>query len=217
MEKMKKLVSTKGPAFKSAAEMRASYRAQRIAEKGGLGRIIASRVLTEENARNSKVIIRMGALRRAEADHWLCPFHIEGIVEAGIHYAHGVDALQSIILALAGIRFHLNRTGRPFVWFGDDHGIPRRVSTDYGRTFAQRVDRAIERESKSAQMRWLRTRKVEIASAQAQLKVLKKGMFHAPARWRRNLKAEITKREAQLKAAKESAARREANLKKWKP
>src|SRR5262249_53088264 len=155
--------------------------------------------------------------RRAEADHWLCPFHIQGIVEAGIHYAHGVDALQSIILALAGIRFHLNRTGRPFVWFGDDHGIPRQVPTDYGRTFAQRVDRAIERESKGAQMRWLRTRKVEIASAEAQLKVLKRGKYRSKALGATaDLKAEIVKREAQLKAAKESAAKWESNLKKWK-
>jgi hypothetical protein len=159
----------------------------------------------------------MGAPRRVEADCWLCPFLIRGIVESGIHYAVGSDALQSIIMALAGIRLYLNQTGRQFIWFGDDHGIPRHVPTDYGRTFAQRVDRAIERESKRVQVGWLRTRKAEIASAEERLKVLKKGGYRSKVpEAKADREAEIVKREAQLKAAKKGAATWEAGLKKWK-
>lgn len=204
--------------FRSSAELKALYRAERRVKKSGLGRIIASRVLTEENARNSKITITVGAPRRVEADHWLCPFLIEGIVESGIHYGYGVDALQSLLVAVAGIRWHLEQTGRCFIWLGDDHGIPQQVPTAYGRTFAQRVEKAIERESKRVQLGRLRARKAEIASAEARLRVLKTGA----SRWKEpagkaNLKAEITKQEAKLKAAKRAAADWEADLRKWKP
>jgi hypothetical protein len=119
---------------------------------------------------------------------------------------------------VSGIRWYLEQTGRHFIWLGDDHGIPRQVPTDYGRIFAQRVDKAIERESKRVQVGKLRVRKAEIAAAEARLKVLKKG----GARWKEpagkaNIKAEIIKREAKLKAAKKIAANWEADLRKWKP
>jgi hypothetical protein len=175
-------------------------------------------VLTEESARNSKITITMGAPRRVESDHWLCPFLIEGIVESGIHYGYGVDALQSLIQGVSGIRWYLEQTGRHFIWFGDDHGIPRQVPTDYGRTFAQRVDKAIDREAKRVQVGQLRTRKAEIAAAEARLEVLKKGT----SRWKEpagkaNLKTKIVDQEAQIKAAKTLAADWEASLRKWKP
>jgi hypothetical protein len=159
---VKKRPDTQPSMFRSSSELRTLYRAERKVQKAGLGRIIAGRVLTEENARQSKITITIGAPRRVEADHWLCPFFIEGIVESGIHYTYGVDALQSLISALGGIRWYLERTGRRFIWFGDDHGIPQQVPTDYGRTFAQRVEKAIERESKRVQLGRLRARKAEL-------------------------------------------------------
>ncbi len=110
--------------FRSSAELRALYRAERRVKKSGLGRIIASRVLTEENARDSKITVTIGAPRRIEADHWLCPYLIEGIVESGVNYGYGVDALQSLLVALGSVRRDLERTERHFIWFGDDHGIP---------------------------------------------------------------------------------------------
>jgi len=183
-----------------------------------MGRIIASRVLTEENARDSKITITIGAPRRVEADHWLCSYLIQGIVESDIHYGYGVDSLQSLLVALGGVRRDLEQTERHFIWFGDGHGIPRQVPTYYGREFEQRVERAIERESKRVWLSRLRVRKAEIAAAEARLMVLKKGT----SRWKEpagkaNLKAEITKQEAEIKTAKEVTADWEANLRKWKP
>jgi hypothetical protein len=206
------------PTFRSTAELRALYRAEDKVKKSGLGRVIASRVLTEENSRESKITITVGAPRRVEADYWICPFLIEGIVDSGIHYSSGVDALQSLIQAVSGIRWHLEQKGRHFIWLGDDHGIPRQVPTDYGRTFAQRVDRAIDREAKRVQVGQLKARKAEIAAAEARLKALKKGT----ARWKEpagkaNLKTKIVKQEAQIKGAKKIAADWEADLRKWKP
>ncbi len=215
---LKKRADTQTPTFRSSAELRALYRAERRVKKSGFGRIIASRVLTEKSARDHKITVVIGAPRRVEADHWLCPYLIEGIVDSGIQYVPGVDALQSLLLALQGARLNLEQTGRSFIWFGDDHGIPRQVPTDYGRTFEQRVEKAIERESKRVWLGRLRARKAEIASAEARLKVLKTGA----SRWKEpagkaKIKAEIVRREAQLSRKKRATANWEANLKKWKP
>ena len=215
---MKERADTQSPMFRSSAELRALYKAERRVKKSGLGRVIASRVLTEENARDQKITVTIGAPRRVEADHWLCPYLIKGIVESGIHYGYGADALQALLIAAGSVRRDLEETGRRFIWFGNDHGIPRQVPTDYGRVFEQRVERSIERESKRVWSSRLRVRKAEIAAAEARLKVLKKGA----ARWKEpagkaNLKAEITKEEAQLKLRKRHAAEWEADLRKWKP
>jgi hypothetical protein len=49
---------TEQPAtFRTTAELRALYRAEDKVKKSGLGRVIASRVLTEENSRKSKITI----------------------------------------------------------------------------------------------------------------------------------------------------------------
>jgi hypothetical protein len=216
---MKKRVATNGGATsRSSAEIRALYKAERRVKKSGLGRVIASRVLTEENARDHKITVTVGAPRRVEADHWLCPYLIQGIVESGINYSYGVDALQSLLSALAGIRWDLEQTKRHFIWLGDDHGLPRLVPTGLGRTFQKRMERAIEKESKRVFLGRLRTRKAEIDSAEARLKVLKKGA----SRWKEpagsaDLKAEIARREAQIKMVKEDTAKWEASLRKWKP
>lgn len=215
---MKKRVATNTATFRSSAEMRALYKAERRVKKSGLGRIIASRVLTEENARDNRITVTVGAPRRVEADHWLCPYLIEGIVESGIHYGYGVDALQSLLSVLGGIRWDLEQTERHFIWFADDHGLPRQVPTGLGKSFQERMERAIERESKRVFLGRLRARKAEIASAEARLKVLKKGA----SRWKEpagkaNLKVEIARQEAQIKAAKKHTAKWEENLRKWQP
>ena len=211
---MKKRVATNTTTFR----LRALYKAERRVKKAGLGRVIASRVLTEENARDHKITVAIGAPRRVQADHWLCPYFIEGIVESGLHYAIGVDALQALVLAVAGIRWDLGNTGRNFIWFGGDHGIPHQVPTGLGKTFQQRVERAIERESKRVFVGRMRARKREIASSEARLKVLKKGT----SRWKEpagkaNLKAEVARQEARIKRVKKDTAQWEADLKKWKP
>ena len=105
---MKKRTNDTKMTFRSAVERRALDRAERRVKKAGLGRIIASRVLHEENARDDEITVVLGAPRRVEADHWLCPFRIQGIVESDIEYGYGVDAVQALLLALAGVRYFLD-------------------------------------------------------------------------------------------------------------
>lgn len=57
---MKKRADTQTRMFRSSAEMRALYRGERRVKKSGLGRVIASRVLTEEDARDHKITVTIG-------------------------------------------------------------------------------------------------------------------------------------------------------------
>jgi hypothetical protein len=83
---LKKRGNNQTAMFRSSAELGALYRAERKVKKSGLGRIIASRILTEENARDHRITVTIGAPRKVEADHWLCPYLIEGIVDSDIQY-----------------------------------------------------------------------------------------------------------------------------------
>lgn len=210
---MKKCTDSRKMTFRSAAELRALDRGELRVKKSGLGRIIASRVLHEENARNDPITVVVGAPRRVEADHWLCPYRIEGIVDSDIEFGYGVDAIQALLLALAGIRRHLERTKRRFVFFGDNHGIPMQISTDYGKNFERRIERAIDRERKRIQFDKLRQWKAEIVAGEARLKDLKEfvGRWPQPDTF---LKREIAKQAARMKVAKKRAQSWEADLRK---
>ena len=211
---MKKRTNKETMTFRSAAQRRALDRAERRVKKSGLGRIIASRVLHEENARDDQITVVVGAPRRVEADHWLCPYRIEGILESNIEYSYGVDALEALLSALAGAKYFLDQTKRRFVFLGDNHGIPIQVSTHYGKTFEQRVERAIRREWKRVELARLRQRKAEVRASEARLKVIKKYVARWPEARTTNLKREIAKQSARIKVAKKRNQSWEAELRK---
>ena len=211
---MKKTKNNQKMTFRSAAEVRALERAERRVKKSGLGRIIASRVLQEENAPDDESTVVLGAPRRVEADHWICPYRIEGIVESDIEYSYGVDALQALLLALAGIRRFLDRTKRNFFFFGHDHGIPRQIPMGYGKAFEERVERAIDREWKRVEFAKLRQRKAEIAAAEVRLSALRRDVALWPQPSKMRVKSEIARQKARIEAAKKSAQSWETNLRK---
>jgi len=210
---MKKRTNDTKMTFRSAVERRALDRAERRVKKAGLGRIIASRVLHEENARDDEITVVLGAPRRVEADHWLCPFRIQGIVESDIEYGYGVDAVQALLLALAGVRYFLDQTKRRFIFLGNDHGFPIQVPTEYGKKFEERVERAIHREWKRVQFDRLRKRWAEIADVEARLKSAKAYVARRP-QPSNFLKRAIGREEATIKTAKKAARAWEAQLRK---
>ena len=215
---MKRRTKNDTMTFRSSAEVRALYRAERRVKKSGLGRIIASRVLREENARNDRISVLLGAPRRVEAHHWLCPFRILGIVESDIKYGYGVDGVQALFNALAGIRILLDRTNRRFLFLGSDHGFPRQIPTEYGEKFEERVGRAIDRESKRVEFDRMRELKAEIAAAETRLTALKKDVARHPQpgnpELKREIASEIARRTAIIKTEKKRARSWEAELRK---
>ena len=87
------------------------------------------------------------------------------------------------------------------------------VSTDYGKDFVRRVERAIHREWKRVEFDKLRQWNAEITAGEARLKDLKAYV----ARWPQPdtfLKREIAKTESRLKEAKKRAREWEAELRK---
>jgi hypothetical protein len=125
---------------------------------------------------------------------------IEGIADSRVQKAGGVDALQALLMAIEGIRVALERTGRRFVWLDPKVGadIPRFVPTGYGRHFEERINRAIERETKRVWEAKLKNSKADISACEAEVKQRKEA---------------LAKLEAALEKRKTIAASWESNLK----
>ncbi|HUN57547.1 MAG TPA: hypothetical protein VMU41_05495 [Candidatus Binataceae bacterium] len=181
-----------------------------------MGRVIASRLLVDKKASGLHVTIKIGEPRQFASDDWLCPFSIEGIVESGVRFNGGVDALQSLILAIGGVRYYLEQTGRELTWLGDAGGthLPLQVPTDYGKAFEKKIQKLIDREEKHLQLRRILIRKAEIAKVERRLKTLKKQK--EPLNKARH-RAEVAGREAWLTFVKKAVADWEARVRKWNP
>lgn len=80
---------------------------------------------------------------------WMCSFLVEGLPRTRRRAAHGVDALQALLMAVEGVRATLDASGLQLAWEGGepgDTGIPRTVPLFYGLDFAQKIGRHIDRE-----------------------------------------------------------------------
>lgn len=79
---------------------------------------------------------------------WRCPFRITGIDVPRVRYAYGVDAFQSLMMALAGIRSLLQTRRRDLEWQGGslDLAFPRFIPSGYGSAFSKRMEALINRE-----------------------------------------------------------------------
>ena len=79
---------------------------------------------------------------------WRCPFRVTGIDLPRVRYAYGVDAFQSLMMALAGIRSLLQTRRRDLKWDGGslDLAFPRFIPSGYGPGFSRRIEMLINRE-----------------------------------------------------------------------
>jgi hypothetical protein len=94
-----------------------------------LGVVIATRRLVLANDAGRRILVKMGKpepLPDALGDDQYCPFQITGIGTERVKYAAGVDAFQSIELALKMIGAELTRLnqkhGGRLRWECDEHG-----------------------------------------------------------------------------------------------
>jgi hypothetical protein len=79
---------------------------------------------------------------------WRCPFRVSGIDVPRVRYAYGIDAFQSLMMALAGIRSLLQSKRRALRWEGGslDLAFPRFIPSGYGPAFSKRIEMLIDRE-----------------------------------------------------------------------
>lgn len=120
-----------------------------------IGRIIASRELTDAKDPKRRIFVSLGVPRRIADDRWECAFSIEGLASAPIRgRAPGGDSLQALLLGAGDVRRHLMESGATFEWDGDSlfggdtGGIPRSLPLGMGKEFYDRLDAVISREIK---------------------------------------------------------------------
>jgi hypothetical protein len=65
-----------------------------------------------------------------------------------VRYAYGIDAFQSLMMALAGIRSLLQPRRRDLEWQGGsfDLAFPRFMPSAYGAAFSKRMELLVNRE-----------------------------------------------------------------------
>ena len=96
---------------------------------------------------------------------WRCPFRVTGIDLPRVRYAYGIDAFQSLMMALAAIRSLLQTRRRDLRWDGGslDLAFPRFIPSGYGAAFSKRIEKLIDREvealARKAERRAIRRRR----------------------------------------------------------
>jgi hypothetical protein len=108
--------------------------------------VIASRTLEPLNSRGKAVTVSLGSPQRAPDVDWYCPYWIEGLRGRVSYKAHGIDAIQALILALEGIRLRLLQSGRKFRWNGGvgDTGFPQYLPDYFGPAFSRHLEKLLE-------------------------------------------------------------------------
>jgi hypothetical protein len=110
---------------------------------------IASRKLTDQTTGETVVVLlgRPEMVSGVSAEEWRCGFLIEGATPEPIRYAHGLDAFQSLSLAIEGIQVALANSNRQLTWEGGepgDTGFRRSVPLAFGLSFAREIDSLID-------------------------------------------------------------------------
>ena len=106
---------------------------------------VATRTLQSAGAAGTSIEIKIGAPEQFTEDKWRCAYSAAGEDS----YAHGLDAFQSLVMALTGIRVAPDSSGQELSWVGGitgDHGIPRMVSHGLGLEFSRKIDSLIASE-----------------------------------------------------------------------
>jgi len=111
---------------------------------------IAERRLERRDAVGGIVVLRMG---RPEPDpdcpwgrDWRCPYVITGLGDDEIHFAHGVETMDTLQNTFRGFRARILQSGIPLRWEplnGDNIGFPRYVEDAFGYGFEQRMQRMV--------------------------------------------------------------------------
>lgn len=114
-----------------------------------LGPILVERVLRCASASEQRLSIRFGLPRESDVIDWVCPYQIDGLGRSNVELAHGVDALQALLMAIEAVRVQLDSSNVVCHWEGGeegDHGIPRTIPSYFGIGFSSRISRLIDEE-----------------------------------------------------------------------
>jgi hypothetical protein len=109
-----------------------------------LGSVIAERVLQRQGSKRT-IRARLGKPRPSRVATWECPFQVVGAGDPRVRLAYGEDALQTVILACAGLRRELTRAKADWLGMGDS-GIPPYIPNMFSPALTAHLERVIEKE-----------------------------------------------------------------------
>lgn len=98
------------------------------------------------------IVATVGLPEPDPAGDWRCPFSVEGVAGGGPFDAHGIDALQAVLLAIEGTRKVLDDSRLTLSWNGgdsDDTGIPHMIPLFLPATIRRSMERSIDRQAKA--------------------------------------------------------------------
>ena len=107
---------------------------------------IATRMLSSEESAAVQAEVNLGSPEQVAAAEWRCAYRVVGPSGNEVCYAYGLDAFQSLVMALTGIRAAVAGLGLKLSWEGGspgDHGLPGFVPQYYGPEFSQRIEELI--------------------------------------------------------------------------
>ena len=108
---------------------------------------LASRELCDPAALDEVYLARVGMPQKLSAQRWRCAFQLSGPVPTEPEHAHGIDAMQALVNALAGLNRLVKGSGRALTWLGGDpgdSGLYRQVPTHLGSQFACQIEALID-------------------------------------------------------------------------
>ena len=114
------------------------------------GAILGERTLVPADGGRGKLVVSLGMPRPTPGyDDWGCPFRLKGLGVNQVEYAYGIDALQALTNALAGIRYRLDRLERPVTLDGclpPETGFSRFIPIGLG-PFSRKLERMVDLET----------------------------------------------------------------------
>lgn len=142
--------------------------------KRTLGAVIAASRIIKRLPTGEVVSITFGIPKEVARDRWECLLEIKGLEKPHRHRVRGGDSLQALLLAIEEARSKLEEDGGRFVWVEIEpdygSGLPRFIPTGMGRRFEQRVELALERESRRVWQGRFKNRKADIDACEEELK-----------------------------------------------
>jgi hypothetical protein len=111
---------------------------------------IVSRTLTDGSG--NEVTVVLAAPYAVDAGEWACSYGVTGLSQIPPrHTAHGLDALQALLLAIGAIYGLLEAAPKPLTWKGGepgDTGIPRLPTMAWGLSLRRHIENIISVEER---------------------------------------------------------------------
>ena len=111
------------------------------------GHVVATRVFRTGDGRTVTVSI-FEAVQTRPAE-WASAFRISGLAQEVNESGRGIDSLQTLMMAIEGVRFYIERSGERLTWEDQEHGylgLPRSIPDTFGVEVERRLVKMVNDE-----------------------------------------------------------------------